>query len=411
MSVFNGKSIRIEIFGASHAEEIGIKVCGLPKGLSVDYTELCSFMHRRSPGFDAATSARRENDTPIFLSGVVDGITDGNMLKAVIKNENVRKEDYVNLRHIPRPGHADLCAWQKYGLEHDMSGGGEFSGRMTAALCIVGGIIIRELAEKGISVSAKAVSAHEGIELRDEAELARAVGDSAGGIVKCCIEGLPVGLGGELFEGIDAEISRLLFAIPGVKGVEFGNGFEAAKLSGSENNDEYMMQNGKVEYLSNNAGGILGGMTTGQPLTFNVAMKPTPSIAKAQRSVDLDSRENVSLSVSGRHDPCFALRTPPIVESVAAIALYDIMLTECRDNDLLSLRSSIDRIDSELIELLNHRLDICGKIADCKRENSLPILDAKRESDKLAAIPQKYHALFCEIMRLSKAYQEEKLHE
>lgn len=411
MSVFNGKSLRIEIYGASHAEEIGVKVCGLPKGLSVDQTELCAFMHRRSPGFDAVTSARRESDVPIFISGLTNAITNGNILNAVIKNENVNRGDYVNLKHIPRPGHADLCAWQKYGLEHDMSGGGEFSGRMTAALCIVGGILIQELARNGIIISAEAVSSHEGVELRDEAELAKAIGDSAGGIVKCSVKGLPVGLGGELFDGIDAEISRLIFAIPGVKGVEFGSGFEAAKLSGSENNDEYIMRNGKVEYLSNNAGGVLGGITTGEPISFNVAMKPTPSIAKAQKSVDLDSGENVSISVSGRHDPCFALRTPPIVESVAAIAIYDVMLTECRDNDLLSLRSSIDRIDSELIALLDRRLDVCDKIADYKRENSLPVFDAKRECDKLAAIPQKYHALFREIMRLSKAHQEEKLHE
>lgn len=411
MSVYCGKKLKIEIFGASHAEEIGVNVHGLPKGIRVDFDALCAFMHRRSPGSSPSASARREADIPIFVSGVTDEITDGNMLRAVIKNENVRKVDYVNLRHIPRPGHADLCAWQKYGPLHDMSGGGEFSGRMTAALCIVGGILIQELERNGIRIFANAVSAHEGIELRDEAVLARAVGDSAGGIVKCSIEGLPVGLGGELFDGIDAEISRLLFAIPGVKGVEFGVGFEAAKMCGSENNDEYEFSDGKVKFLSNNCGGILGGITTGEPLTFNVAMKPTPSIAKAQKSVDLESGKNVSLSINGRHDPCFALRTPPIVESCAAIAIYDIMLTKRNDNDLLSLRGEIDDIDSELSDLLTRRLDVCGRIAEYKRVNSLPVFDEKRESEKLASVPQKYHSLFREIMRISREFQEDKLHE
>lgn len=410
MSIYYGKRLKIEIFGSSHAEEIGLKVYGLPKGIHVDFDELCAFMQRRSPGCSSAVSSRRETDVPVFLSGITDGITDGNVLSAVIKNADVRKEDYVNLKHIPRPGHADLCAWQKYGPQHDMSGGGEFSGRMTAALCIIGGIIIQELNRRGIRIGATAVSAHEGVELQDEAVLSKAIGDSAGGIVKCTVEGLLIGLGGELFGGIDADISKLLFSIPGVKGVEFGAGFEAAKMSGSENNDEYEISDGKVKFLSNNCGGILGGITTGEPLTFNVAMKPTPSIAKAQRSVDLDSMENVILTVSGRHDPCFALRTPPIVESAAAIALYDVMLTECRDNELLALRDEIDSIDSELVRLLDHRLDVCSCIAEYKRKNSLPVLDEKREAEKLLTVPKEYHSLFCEIMRITKEFQEEKLH-
>ncbi len=409
MSVFSGKSLRIEIYGASHAEEIGVIASGLPEGIRIDMDRLLDFMHRRSPGSDPLFSSRHEVDKPIFLSGIRNDTTDGTPLRAIIKNNDVRKSDYVNLKHIPRPGHADLCAWQKYGLEHDMSGGGEFSGRMTAALCIIGGILIQELERKGICISAKAVSSHESIELRDEAELARAVGNSVGALVKCHVIGLPAGIGGELFDGLDAAISRLIFAIPGVKGIEFGAGFSAAKMFGTENNDEYAFENGKLVYLSNNCGGILGGISTGTELEFSVAMKPTPSVAVPQKSVDLTTGENVELKVSGRHDPCFALRTPPIVEAVTAIALSDIMLTDWKYSELSELRKRIDRIDEGIISLIEERLSVCSDIADFKAANLLPIYDGARESEKLGTVPDELRSIFKEIIKISREFQEDRL--
>lgn len=408
MSVFYGKNLIIEVFGASHAEEIGVKVTGLPKGLELDYDELLAFMKRRSPGLDPLCSARHEADIPIFLSGVSEGKTNGDALCAVIKNTDVKKSDYVNLNHVPRPGHADLCAWQKYGLQYDMSGGSVFSGRMTAPICIIGGIILRELERQDISVSAEVCSAHRGIDIRDEAELRKADGDSAGGLVRCRVEGLPIGLGGELFSGLDAEIAALIYSIPGVKGLEFGVGFEAAKLSGSENNDEYSVQDGKIVFLSNNCGGVLGGMSTGTPLEFTVAFKPTPSIAKQQRSVDLSTIKEVTLSISGRHDPCYALRTPPIVESAAAIAIYDIMLTSS-EKGLAGLRNKIDSIDGRLMELLYERLSVCADIADFKAANSLPVYDAAREAEKLSSVPDELRSIFGEIIKTSRQFQEEML--
>lgn len=406
MSIFYGKSLKIEIFGASHADEIGIKVAGLPKGIPVDFDALSSFMRRRSPGTDSLTSARHEADVPFFLSGIKNAVTTGSELCAIIKNTDVRRQDYVNLKCIPRPGHADYCAWKKYGLDYDMSGGGVFSGRMTAPLCVLGFIVIEELKRRGITISASAVSSHKGIELRDEAELAKAIGDSVGALVNCKVEGLPIGLGGELFDGIDAAISRLLFAIPGVKGIEFGAGFAASGMYGSENNDEYEVCGNKIKFLSNNAGGVLGGMTSGEPLEFTVAFKPTPSIAKTQKSVDLKSGENTLISVTGRHDPCFALRTPPVVESAAAIALFDVMLTEEKTADLSDYRAQIDRIDGRIIDLLNERLAVCESIAAYKKQYSLPISDSAREEQKLASTPAEYREIFKQIMKNSREYQE-----
>ncbi len=408
MSIFYGKNLIIEVFGTSHAKEIGVKVAGLPEGLELDYDELLAFMKRRSPGQDPLCSSRCEADAPIFLSGVSDGRTNGDTLCAVIKNTDVKKSDYVNLKHIPRPGHADLCAWEKFGLQYDMSGGSVFSGRMTAPICIIGGIILRELERKGISISAEVCSAHMGIDIRDEAELRKADRDSAGGLVRCKVKGLPIGLGGELFSGLDAEIAALIYSIPGVKGLEFGVGFEAAKLSGSENNDEYAIQDRKIVFLSNNCGGVLGGMSTGTPLEFTVAFKPTPSIAKPQRSVDLSTMKEVTLSVCGRHDPCYALRTPPIVESAAAIAIYDIMLTSHLD-DLADFRKKIDCIDGRLIELLNERLSICAEIADFKAKKSLPVYDAAREAEKLSSVPDELSSIFAEIIKTSRQFQEDRL--
>lgn len=326
MSRFKGEKLSFEIFGASHAPEIGICASGLPAGEYVDMEKLRTFLKRRAPGNSELSTPRREADEPIFISGLSDGRTNGDTLKAIIKNTNVRSSDYKALHHLPRPGHADYGAWMKYGMAFDMSGGGPFSGRLTAPLCILGGICLQILESRGVSISAQAVSIGGSSEDFSETILkAKADGDSVGGVVECTISGMPAGLGGELFDGIEGLISRLVFAIPAVKGIEFGAGFKAAAMLGSENNDPFIVENGRVLTEGNNHGGILGGISTGMPIVFRAAFKPTPSIAKVQQSVDLDTMEPAEITVSGRHDPCIVPRAVPVVEAAAAIAMLDLM--------------------------------------------------------------------------------------
>lgn len=329
MSRFNGSILSFEIFGASHAAEIGICAEGLPAGESVDIEALRVFLKRRAPGSSELTTPRKEADEPVFLSGLSGGCTNGEPLRAVIKNTNVRSSDYANIRHLPRPGHADFCAWVKYGLDFDMSGGGPFSGRLTAPMCILGGICLQILGRRGIRISSRAVSIGGKTEaLSDEILRAKADGDSVGGVIECRIDGFPAGYGGELFDGMEGLISRLIFAIPAVKGIEFGAGFAATKLRGSENNDPFIVKDGHVLTEGNNHGGILGGISTGMPIIFRVAIKPTPSIAKPQRSVDLDTMEPAELTIKGRHDPCIVPRALPVVEAAAAIAALDLICGE-----------------------------------------------------------------------------------
>ena len=256
------------------------------------------------------------------------------MIRAEIKNRDVRSSDYDNVRNVPRPGHADYAARVKYGDGYDMAGGGPFSGRMTAPLCAAGALAIGLLSKNGITVHAKPVEiggVSGGIDAMKEAiEGAKADGDSVGGVVECVADGLPAGVGGPLFGGMEGLISSAVFAIPAVKGIEFGAGFAAARMRGSENNDPFAVENGMVVTTKNDHGGILGGITSGAPLVFRAAFKPTPSIAKEQDSVDLSTLENVKLTVKGRHDPCVVLRAVPAVEAACAIAILDALLTEGR---------------------------------------------------------------------------------
>lgn len=326
MSKFKGEKLFFEIFGASHAQEIGVSASGLPAGEDVDIEKLRAFLKRRAPGNSELSTPRREADEPIFLSGLTDSRTNGDTLKAVIKNTNVRSSDYAALRHLPRPGHADFGAWMKYGMDFDMSGGGPFSGRLTAPMCILGGICLQILERRGISISAKAVSiGGKDSDFTETILSAKADGDSVGGVIECTVTGVPAGLGGELFDGIEGLISRLVFAIPAVKGIEFGAGFKAASMLGSENNDPFTVEDGRVLTHGNNHGGILGGISTGMPIVFRAAFKPTPSIAKTQQSVDLDTMEPAEIAVSGRHDPCIVPRAVPVVEAAAAIAMLDLI--------------------------------------------------------------------------------------
>lgn len=329
MSSSYGENFRISIFGESHAAAIGVTMEGLPAGSPIDSGTLQAFLERRAPGRDAFSTSRREADAPEFLCGVKNGVATGAPITAIIRNADTRSNDYANLANVPRPGHADYPAEVKFGGFQDRAGGGHFSGRLTAPLCIAGGIVLQQLERRGVSVSARAIRIGGETEPeRMEAAIAaaREAGDSVGGIVEAEIRGLPTGIGDPMFGGLENRIAQIVFGIPAVKGIEFGEGFAVADLKGSENNDPYGVVDGKVAPLTNHAGGILGGISTGAPVVFRVAFKPTPSIAKEQDSVDLGKMESAKLVVKGRHDPCVVLRAIPCVEAAAAIAVFDAIL-------------------------------------------------------------------------------------
>lgn len=326
MSSIRGNHIYISITGASHAPSIGVELEGIPAGHNIDLEQLQSFLNRRAPGQGAHTTARKEADIPEFQSGLSDGRTTGEPIKAIIRNTDVRSRDYEKLRDIPRPGHADFAAKMKYGEQVDLRGGGIFSGRMTAPLCIAGGIILQILAEEGITIETEIREIGGSADnLYETIAEAKEAGDSVGGIIGCTVKGLPAGIGGPLFDGVENKISQIIFAIPAVKGIEFGRGFDAARIRGSENNDAFYFDGDQIKTRTNNHGGILGGITSGMPLTFNVAIKPTPSIAMEQDSISYSKGENVKLQIDGRHDPCIVPRALPCVEAAAAIAIYDLM--------------------------------------------------------------------------------------
>lgn len=355
MSSTYGEILKLSIFGQSHGPAIGMTLDGIPAGLPVDFVELENFLKRRAPGQNGYSTPRKEADTPEFLAGVVNGFTCGAPISAIIHNNNTRSGDYDNLKDRPRPGHADYPAQVKYNGFHDIAGGGHFSGRLTAPLCIAGGLCKQWLEKKGIIIGAHihtiagvtdapvhldwcdpnldaiskdfpVVNPDAGEKMQAEIAKAKANGDSVGGSIICFVTGLPAGLGDPMFDGVENKLAQIIYGIPAVKGLEFGAGFACEQLRGSENNDPYQMQNGNVKTTTNNAGGILGGITTGMPLVFRVAIKPTPSIAIQQQSVSLDKMETCTLTVEGRHDPCIVPRAVPVVEAAAAIAIMDICL-------------------------------------------------------------------------------------
>ena len=329
MSSSYGDNIRITIFGQSHASAIGVTVEGLPAGFTIDRAALQAFLDRRAPGRDATSTARREADAPEFLSGLVGDVTCGAPLTAIIRNSNTRSQDYEELRAVPRPGHADWPAQVRFGGFQDVAGGGHFSGRLTAPLCIAGGIVLQILAQEGVTVQARAerIAGETDPDRQREAILAaKTAGDSVGGVIAAEVRGMPVGVGDPMFGGLENRIAQAVFGIPAVKGIEFGDGFAASERRGSENNDPYRMVDGKVKPVTNHAGGILGGLSTGEPITFRVAVKPTSSIAIEQDSVNLQTGENARLRVHGRHDPCIVPRAVPCVEAAAALAVYDALL-------------------------------------------------------------------------------------
>lgn len=350
MSLYKGDKLTIEIYGESHAEKIGGKVSGMPETI-VDLKRLTEFTDRRKAGGGVFSTARTESDTPHF-DGIKDGRINGDY-SFYIKNENVRSGDYNALYGKPRPSHADY-AWHLKDGALDFSGGGRFSGRLTAPLCIIGGICLQYLEKYGIKIAAyisqvgkiqgksykfcdilidDIIKARQGFpsltrkdEMLNEIARAKADYDSVGGKIECVISGLKGGVGDNLFGGIESKISSLLYAIPAVKGVEFGLGFDFTHECGSNVNDGlYYDEGGCVKFSSNNSGGINGGISNGAPITFSVAMRPTPSIGKEQSTIDLIEKKNVKIKIAGRHDACILPRAVPCVESAAAIALTDIL--------------------------------------------------------------------------------------
>lgn len=330
MSNSFGSRYRFTIFGQSHAPAIGVTIEGLPAGFSPDMEALGAFLARRAPGQGPYSTPRKEADRPEFIAGLVDGHTCGAPVTAVIYNTNTRSGDYENLRRVPRPSHADYAAWVKYGNARDVAGGGQFSGRLTAPLCVAGGLALQLLEQEGVSIRARILSIGgetEPEKMRSRLDGAKAAGDSLGGVIECVCQGVPAGLGEPMFGGMENRISQAVFAIPAVKGIEFGAGFAAAGLTGSQNNDPfYYDASGVVRTRANNHGGILGGITSGMPIVFRAAVKPTPSIGIEQDSVDLTAGTNVKLTVSGRHDPCIVPRAVPCMEAAAACAVYDALL-------------------------------------------------------------------------------------
>ncbi len=351
-----GQNISLDIYGGSHDEKIGMTLVGIPAGEVIDLDALRAFMARRAPGRDRFSTSRREDDEPVFLSGLDGNITTGDPIEAVIYNKNQRSGDYSSLADTPRPSHADFAARMKYGEGVDLRGGGHFSGRLTAPMCIAGGICLQILKRRGIEIGAHiysigsvcdtpfdpvSVSASDfellhsrsfsvldesaGEKMQSEIDSARLVGDSIGGIIECAVLGLPAGLGEHMFGSCEAAISSIVFGIPAVKGIEFGAGFEASKMRGSQNNDPFATDGKSVFTKTNNAGGILGGMTSGMPLIFRAAIKPTPSIALEQDSISLSRMENVKITVGGRHDPCIVPRAVPVFEAAGAIAILDLI--------------------------------------------------------------------------------------
>ena len=356
MSSEFGNILKISIFGQSHGKAIGVNIDGLPAGEPIDLEELNAFLDRRKPGKSLLSTTRKESDTPVFLSGLENGVTCGFPLCAIIENSDQHSSDYSELADKPRPSHADYTARVKWGGHADMRGGGHFSGRLTAPLCIAGGIAKQILARRGIFVGAHLAAV--GTEndapfpLHPTAELFDAIAakpfpvvddgagdrmqalilearqdlDSVGGIIECAAIGLPAGLGDPMFGGVENRLAAALFGIPAVKGVEFGLGFGSSRLRGSENNDPFTVENGTVVTASNRAGGILGGITTGMPVTLRTAIKPTPSISRPQQTVRLSAMESAELVIRGRHDPCIAHRAVPVVEAVTAAVLLDLLL-------------------------------------------------------------------------------------
>jgi len=357
MSSIWGKRIKISIFGESHGPAIGVVIDGFPAGVKIDEAYIKSQMQRRAPGGDNFSTRRNEADEPVIQSGVFNGRTTGAPVCALIQNADTHSGDYADLAGKPRPGHADYTGQVRYGGFNDPRGGGHFSGRLTAPMVFAGALCKLALKEKGITIGAHILQIGEihddAFDVINETELEKLAAsrfsvlnkkkeeemraliwetsqnkDSIGGVVQCAAIGLKAGIGNPIFDSIESSIASFMFSIPAVKGVEFGAGFKAAEMKGSQHNDSFDMKDGKVVTLTNNAGGVLGGISTGMPIVFNVAFKPTASIYLPQKTVDLNLLTSAEIEIKGRHDPCIVPRAVPVVEAGCAISLLDLLESE-----------------------------------------------------------------------------------
>ena len=353
-----GNALKLSIFGESHGAAIGVVIDGLPSGEAIDLDLLEAFMRRRAPGQSSLTTQRREADVPQVLSGLYRGRTTGTPLCIQVQNTDTRSQDYDATRSVARPGHADYTGFLRYSGYNDPNGSGHFSGRVTAGLAAAGGICLQILERRGVHIGAHIASIHQvedeavdslaldpqqlkalsalalpvfsheqGEQMRQAIEQARGRGDSVGGVIECFALGFPAGIGSPMFDGIENSMASILFGIPAVKGVSFGDGFAAAGRTGSQNNDPFTIRDGKIRTTSNHHGGILGGISSGMPIVVQVAIKPTPSIAMPQQTVDLMKSTETTVQVKGRHDPCIVPRAVPCVEAAVAVALMDQALT------------------------------------------------------------------------------------
>lgn len=350
-----GHALHISVFGGSHEPELGVRMHGIPSGTPIDLAALQSFLDRRAPGNGVGSTARKEADRLIVRSGITDGKADGSEIEIAIENKNVQSKPYGRYRDVPRPSQVDLPARMRFGDGVDLRGGGHFSGRMTAAYCIAGGIAMQVLNSRGVEIAAHLLSVgdvrdaafdpidpelsllNKSFSVLDDAKGlmmqrviadAKADCDSIGGVIECAVKGFPQGFGTPLFDGVDSRLASLLFAVPAVRGVAFGSGFDAARMRGSEHNDSFIRKDGEIRTATNRHGGLIGGITTGMPIVFTVAVKPTASIAKPQHTLRLSNGEQTELRIEGRHDACIAVRAVPVIEAVAALALYDLWLEE-----------------------------------------------------------------------------------
>lgn len=356
MSGMFGNNLKISIFGESHGTAIGLTIDGLPSGFQVDLEKVNFEMERRAPGRNKLSTARKEGDNVEILSGLFNGKTTGTPLCGIIRNGDKRSKDYSKLKDLMRPGHADYTGAVRYKGFNDYRGGGHFSGRITAPLVFAGAICKQILEVKGIIVSAHInsigkikdcsflesdisdellnsfkenelplINTKLEDEMRQEILSTRSSGDSIGGTIECAILGVSPGIGDPFFDSVESTLAHLMFSVPAVKGIEFGKGFDISKMRGSEANDEYYLENGNIKTKTNNNGGILGGITNGMPIIFNVAIKPTASIFKEQNTVNIVTMEETTLCIEGRHDPCIVQRALPVIEAVAAIGITELM--------------------------------------------------------------------------------------
>ncbi len=357
MSSEFGKCLKVSVFGESHGKGTGVVIDGFPAGLRIDMDKLMAFLERRRPGnLGKLATARNETDVPTFISGITNGVTNGFPICAVIENADTRSKDYSELTVKPRPSHADYTARLRYGESVDMRGGGHFSGRLTAPLCVAGGLAMQLLNKREIHIGAHLYSVGnvtdspfplypskelfetlynmripaiaDGVSEKMAAVIEEAANerDSVGGIIECAVTGFPAGIGSPMFDGVENRLAAALFGVPAVKGVEFGSGFCGASRHGSENNDPFIIKDGNIRTEKNDSGGIIGGITTGMPITLKAAIKPTASIGKAQRTVNLETLEETELTVKGRHDPCIAVRAVPVIEAVTACVMLDMCI-------------------------------------------------------------------------------------